>query len=63
MDLLEMPKFKISGYKREFKSVETAREWLRKKDKTLFLQSRDRSYWTTETWLSLKTGKIYKISI
>ena len=50
------PKFKISGFKREFNSVETAREWLRKKDKTLILKARDRNYWTTETWKSLKEG-------
>lgn len=59
MIFLEMPKYKISGFKREFNSIETAREWLRKKDGTLFLQSRNKH---SEIWLSLKTGKIYKIS-
>jgi hypothetical protein len=59
----ESPKYKITGFKRQFNSVETARMWLRKKDPTLFLQSRNGNYWMTETWLSLKNGKVYKISI
>jgi len=56
------PKYKITGFKRQFNSIETARSWLRKKDPTLFLQKRDKNYWMTETWLSLKNDKIYKIS-